>query len=113
MKGIIKYLCSDMDDAVAVQKTLEAETAHLRECYEQQVRINELQTKIDKLRREGNGAWWKSPPEDRMRKALESIAIHVIYNDPVDANHVLKICKVALTDVNKEHHNGNNTDTVG
>ena len=100
MEGIVKYLCSDMDDAV--KETLEAETAHLRECYEKQVYINELQAKIDKLRREDNGAWWELPPEDRMINALESIAIHVIYNDPIDANHVLKICKVALTGVNND-----------
>ena len=100
MEGIVKYLCFGMDNAEAVKKTLEAETAHLQECYEKQVCINELQAKIDKLKREDNGAWWELSPEDRMRKALESIAIHVIYNDPVDANHVLKICKAALTGVN-------------
>jgi hypothetical protein len=71
--------------------------------YIQQEYIAEMQAKLDKLRKEENGAWWLLPPADRMRKALESIAIHVIYNDPVDANHVLKICKVALTGVNKEN----------
>ncbi len=103
MKNIGKYLCFDMDNAEAVKEALDAETAHLRECYEKQVCINELQAKIDKLRKEAKDAGWLLPPEDRMRKALESIAIHVIYNDAVDANHILKICKVALTGVNKEN----------
>lgn len=77
MKGISKYLCVDIKDAA--KATLDAETSHLQECYEEQVYINKLQAKIDKLKKEGNGAWWELPAEDRMCKALERIALHVIY----------------------------------
>lgn len=102
MKGMSKYLFSDMKDAV--KETLAAETAHLQTYSEKIAKINELQAKIDKLRRGDNRAWWNLPPEERMRKALESIALMAVYNEHLANDHILQICRKALTGVNTEKH---------
>ena len=72
--------------------------------YKQKEYIDMLQEKIDKLRSETECAWWERPPEDRMRKALESIALMAVYNDHLDNDHILQICRKALTGVNTEKH---------